>query len=235
MSDSPHLKLPYLAAAQAQKHVTVNEALTRLDALVSLSVKSRSVSTPPTSPSDGDRYIVASAGAGEWAGNDGQIAVFLNGGWDIIPPSIGWRAWIADESRDAIFEGAGWIDGVQASAGGAHMSVQVATEDFSLPLGASAQTSSLIPDRAVVIGVTARVIEAVTGSPSWKLGVPGASGRYGTQIGAALNSELNGVSGSPVGYYGDTPLMIEAESGAFTGGRVRLAVHYLKLTPPAYV
>ncbi len=235
MSDTPHLKLPYLAAAQAQKHVTVNEALTRLDALVSLSVKSRSVSTPPASPSDGDRYIVASAGAGEWAGNDGQIAVFQNGGWDIISPSIGWRAWIADEDRDAFFEGASWIDGVQASAGGANMSVQIATEDFSLPPAASAQTSSLIPDRAVVVGVTARVIEAVTGAPSWKLGVPGASGRYGTQIGAALNSELNGVSGSPVGYYGDTPLMIEAESGAFTGGRVRLAVHYLKLTPPTYV
>ncbi|RZJ39922.1 MAG: DUF2793 domain-containing protein, partial [Brevundimonas sp.] len=36
MSDdhSARLCLPYLAAAQMQKHVTLNEALTRLDALV---------------------------------------------------------------------------------------------------------------------------------------------------------------------------------------------------------
>ena len=34
MSDSLNLNLPYVEAAQAQKHVTVNEALSRLDALV---------------------------------------------------------------------------------------------------------------------------------------------------------------------------------------------------------
>lgn len=235
MSDTTHLRLPYLDAAQAQKHVTVNEALARLDALVSLSVVSRSVSTPPASPSEGDRYIVASAATGDWAGADGQIAIFLNGGWDIVPPAIGWRAWIIDEGRDSFFDGLSWNDGCQAASGGAHMSVQVATEDFSLPAASSAQTSNLIPDRAVVIGVTARVIDAISGAPAWKLGVPGASGRYGTQIGPDLNSELNGVSGSPVGYYGDTPLLIEAESGAFAAGAIRLAVHYFKLTPPAFV
>ena len=62
MSDTTtHLLLPYLLAAQAQKHVTHNEALRLLDGLVQLSVLDRDLTAPvrPTIPSDGDRYIVA--------------------------------------------------------------------------------------------------------------------------------------------------------------------------------
>lgn len=40
MSDSTKLQLPYLAAAQSQKHVTVNESLRKLDAVVQLTVVS---------------------------------------------------------------------------------------------------------------------------------------------------------------------------------------------------
>ena len=53
---STHLLLPYLLASQAQKHVTVNEALRLLDGLV---VLDRHLTAPPASPADGDRYIVA--------------------------------------------------------------------------------------------------------------------------------------------------------------------------------
>ena len=56
MSDSTtNLLLPYLMAAQAQKHVTHNEALRLLDGLVQLSVRSLSEIAPPASPADGDR------------------------------------------------------------------------------------------------------------------------------------------------------------------------------------
>ena len=48
MSDTTtHLGLPYLLAAQAQKHVTHNEALRLLDAMVQLSVLDRTRTTPP--------------------------------------------------------------------------------------------------------------------------------------------------------------------------------------------
>ena len=51
MSDtSARLGLPYLAAGQMQKHVTLNEALTRLDGLVQCSVTSRSLVTSRASP-----------------------------------------------------------------------------------------------------------------------------------------------------------------------------------------
>ena len=58
MSDtSTHLGLPYLLAAQAQKHVTHNEALRLLDAMVQLSVLDRTRTTPPASPVDGDQTV----------------------------------------------------------------------------------------------------------------------------------------------------------------------------------
>jgi hypothetical protein len=44
MSNTSNLVLPYLAVGQAQKHVTVDESLRRLDALVQLSVVSATTS-----------------------------------------------------------------------------------------------------------------------------------------------------------------------------------------------
>ena len=56
MSDTTtHLLLPYILTAQAQKHVTHNEALRLLDGLVQLSVLDRNLNSPPGSPADGDR------------------------------------------------------------------------------------------------------------------------------------------------------------------------------------
>ncbi|WP_313046250.1 DUF2793 domain-containing protein, partial [Brevundimonas sp.] len=55
MSDdaSARLGLPYLAAGQLQKHVTLNEALTRLDALIQTAVVSRTTTQQPADPAEG--------------------------------------------------------------------------------------------------------------------------------------------------------------------------------------
>src|SRR4051794_37605135 len=59
LMDTAHLLLPYLLASQAQKHVTHNEALRLLDAMVQLAVLDQARTAPPGSPADGDRHIVA--------------------------------------------------------------------------------------------------------------------------------------------------------------------------------
>lgn len=80
MSDATvHLALPFIMAAQAQKHVTHNEALRVLDGVVQLSVKDRDLTAPPPSPADGDRYIVASGATGAWAGWDLNVAFWADG------------------------------------------------------------------------------------------------------------------------------------------------------------
>ncbi len=109
------LSLPYIQPAQAQKHVTHNEALRMLDALVQLSVESRGLTEPPASPADGARYIVASGATGAWAGQEDAIALNASGGWLFLPPNVGWQAWVADEAVEVVWQGGLW----QTSTGGA--------------------------------------------------------------------------------------------------------------------
>ncbi|MDE2444790.1 MAG: DUF2793 domain-containing protein [Alphaproteobacteria bacterium] len=109
MSNSPLLGLPYLAAAQSQKHVTHNEAIALLDGLVQLSVISRSLATPPPSPENGDRYLVAASATGEWVGQSFQLALYVDGAWRFFAPHKGWRAWIETENLFLIYSGSSWI------------------------------------------------------------------------------------------------------------------------------
>ncbi len=111
MSDSVNLGVTYLEAAQAQKHVTVNAALSRLDGLIQLAVLSRVLATPPVSPVDGDRYLVPVAATGAWAGQTGKIALRLEGAWVFASPREGWSMWVANEDVLLSFDGATWIAG----------------------------------------------------------------------------------------------------------------------------
>lgn len=109
MSDiTTHLLLPYILASQAQKHVTHNEALRLLDALVQLSVLDRGRTTPPLAPADGDRHIVASGASGLWAGWDLDIALWTDGVWMRLVPRPGWLAWVADEAAFVAWTGSSW-------------------------------------------------------------------------------------------------------------------------------
>jgi hypothetical protein len=109
MSDATtNLLLPWILAAQAQKHVTHNEALRILDGLVQLFVPDRDLTAPPGSPADGDRYIVASGATGGWAGWDLNVALFTDGAWLRLPPRTGWRAWVEDEGVLLVYDGSAW-------------------------------------------------------------------------------------------------------------------------------
>ena len=109
MSDTPNLVLPYLAASQAQKHVTHNEALSLIDGLIQLSVNSRVLTTPPVSPLDGDRYLVATSPTGDWAGQSGTLALHMEGAWRFVTPRKGWRLWVEAENVLLVFNGTAWI------------------------------------------------------------------------------------------------------------------------------
>ncbi len=115
--ESLHLKLPYLAAAQAQKHVTHNEALRRLDTLVQLAVLDSSLADPPATPEEGDRYIVATAGTGTWAGHDGDLASYVDGAWDFDMPGDGWLAFDIAAGVLLAHQTSGWemVSGVPAT------------------------------------------------------------------------------------------------------------------------
>ncbi|KPD10791.1 DUF2793 domain-containing protein [Phaeobacter sp. 11ANDIMAR09] len=105
---SPILALPYLLAAQAQKHVTHNEALQLLDALVQLRVSGFEAETPPLSPSPGAAYALGALPTGAWAGQAGQLAIWQGEGWLFIAPQTGWRAWGLAEQELRVWQGSTW-------------------------------------------------------------------------------------------------------------------------------
>lgn len=108
MDLSPNLSLPYLQPAQAQKHLTHNEALQRLDALVQLAVVSATASTPPALPAEGARHIVGAGATGAWAGMETRVAVFQGGAWVALIPGPGWIVWVGDEARHRVWTGTLW-------------------------------------------------------------------------------------------------------------------------------
>lgn len=107
---SARLDLPYLQAGQMQKHVTLNEALTRLDALVQCAVLSRSAAAQPAAPDDGALYILPEGATGaDWSAMaPGALARFEAGGWTVIAPPPGLRAFVVDEQRLVMLGEAGW-------------------------------------------------------------------------------------------------------------------------------
>ena len=104
------LNLPRLAPAQAQKHVTVNEALAALDRLVASSVLSRTRTDQPGAPTPGDAYILPALSSGpDWSGfAANRVAVFEDGAWSAYAPARGQAAWIVDEAQIAVFDGTAW-------------------------------------------------------------------------------------------------------------------------------
>lgn len=116
MSTTPNLMLPYLAAAQSQKHVTLNEAIRSLDAIVQLAVLDRDQATPPVAPDDGSRYIVADDATGAWADQERKIAAYQDGAWAFLTPRPGWLAWLIDEQTLLTYDGADWIAAAQVPA-----------------------------------------------------------------------------------------------------------------------
>ena len=107
---SSSLSLPFILPNQAQKHVTHNEALRILDVLVQLAVVSDDLATPPGTPADGTRYIVGDGGTGDWAGHDGEVALYETGGWRFFVPRAGWRAFVVGREALIAHDGTDWID-----------------------------------------------------------------------------------------------------------------------------
>jgi uncharacterized protein DUF2793 len=227
-----------LDAAQAQKHVTVNEALARLDTAAQLRLVSISVTVPPVTAGDGVAYYVPTGAVNAWDGHIGEVAIFANGGWVFMLPRTGWRAWVEDIERHAFFDGFDWrIEAVSVSAGGAATLHRVSEFDHVIAAGASSTTLTSILNGQQVIGITGRVLSAIsgTGLTGWDLGVASSTNRYGSGLGLAKNSWIRGLSSTPVTYWSDTPLVLTSVGGDFSGGTVRLVIHSVQLEYPRAV
>ena len=231
MTDTPRLSLPVIEAAQAQKHVTHNEALALLDALTQIAVESRSLAAPPDSPAEGACYIPAVGATGAWNGWDGEIAV-NSGGWSVIAPVPGLKAWVRDERLTVTYEDSVWRDGIALTAHGGRVTLRAKETELTLS-GASVDTpdAAFIPNRAIVLGVAARTTLAITGATSYGVGVAGNTTQFGNLLSVALGATNVGVIG-PTGFYADTAVRVTANGGSFTAGKVRLVCYFVEMTAP---
>lgn len=115
MSDqSARLNLPFLMPSQAQKHITHNEALELLDALVQVGLASLAAETPPASPADGEMHALGAAPTGDWATHAGELAYWTGTGWLFLSPQTGWQAWDITGGQMCIWDGSAWVRLAQA-------------------------------------------------------------------------------------------------------------------------
>ena len=235
MNESTLLALPYILPSQAQKHVTHNEALRILDAIIHLSALDRGLTSPPVNPQNGDRYIVGQPATDLWAGHENEIAAYQDDAWIFYPPRAGWLAWVQDENQFYTFNGSNWIAAgsnspsesivLNTSPNGAQTRFEISEEELSLT-GDFVESTILIPDRAIVFGVSTRTTQSITGASSYDCGTADEINRFGALLGTALGSSNSGVIG-PTAFYADTKLRITANDSSFTAGSVRITIHYM--------
>lgn len=89
--------------------VIFNDLIEQLDALIQLAVEDSSLSAPPDPlPAEGARYIVSATASGDWAGQEGRIALYSGEGWLFLTPKDGWRAWDRAASEGRLYRNGGW-------------------------------------------------------------------------------------------------------------------------------
>ena len=121
MDNTPNLNLSLLANKQALRSTFHDDALKDLDTLVMLAAIDRDLSSPPASPSDGDRYIVKTPGSGDPAWVDDNVVVYIDGGWTSYAPQVGWTCWVADEQLLLAWSGSAWEPAVDPLGGGSEL------------------------------------------------------------------------------------------------------------------
>jgi hypothetical protein len=216
MSDdaTPRLSLPYLAAGQAQKHVTLNESLALLDGLVQTAVESRATAAQPGSPADGDLYILPASPTGaDWSGKPaGTVMRYEAGAWAELPVSEGCIAWVKDEDVAVFFDGSAWVD--LASLIDALQNLSMlgvnATADATNKLSVS---SSTVLFNHVGAGAQLKVNKNASGDTASHLFQTGFSGR--AEFGLTGSDDFT-VKVSANGSSWNTALTIDRSSGRMT-------------------
>lgn len=238
MSQTPNFNLDYLMPEQAQKHVTVNDALRRLDGLVHLSVKNRTSNSPPSAPRNGERYLVAASPRGAWSARAGQLALFEDTAWHFFAPQAGWRLWDEASSHFLVYDGRDWQNlqsgelSTPPSPGESSAAVPSLLREKRVLVDVTDMGEVTIPSHKIFLGLTARVVESINGTPGWRLGVDDDTKRFGHGLSVAANSEMRGPADPSVIYWQDTQILVSPEGGRFTAGQILLALFYVDLPVP---
>lgn len=233
---TPNFTIPEIQGNQAQKHVTANEAFNVIDYAMDKTVEDTTLTAPPGSPSEGDKYIVAATATGDWASQEGKIACYSDATWIFFTPKEGWEFYDLNSSTMLRYTGSAWEEAVPgdfltAGANGGGIKMVTLEEHLTSLSGATVNSTIAFPNQSLILSATLRVTTAITGATSFDCGDAGSSTRFGSSIGVSLGTTNQGTTG-PVGNYATTTLLLTANGGNFTGGDVRVQLNYLEFIPP---
>lgn len=219
---SPRLALPFILPAQAQKHVTHNEAIERLDALVQLVFEGVDADTPPGAPIEGETWGIGAAPTGLWENNAGDVAAFHNGGWIYLTPAEGWLGWDKSADTGRVYTGTTWAPadgGSGAAFDGQNLSgVGIQTSWDATNRLAVASDATLLNNAGT--GHQLKINKASAADTASLLFQTGFSGR--AEMGTSGNDDF-AIKVSPDGASFTTALALKAGSGvaevrAISGG-----------------
>ncbi|QHL90715.1 DUF2793 domain-containing protein [Sphingomonas changnyeongensis] len=137
---------------QAQKELTHNEALVRLDMLAHAAVETGPLDQPPADPQPGQCWLVGSAPEREWQDAPGALACWTENGWRLSPGIDGMAAWVIDRQLWAVRTGGAWRIGE-----GRFASLSIAGQQVLGPR----QPAVPVPSGGAVIDAEARAAIAV--------------------------------------------------------------------------
>ena len=98
-----------MVAAQSSPEVVYNAAVDLLDALVGGELQARSQAAPPGSPNEGEIWHIGT-GTGDFSGQDGDLAIYLGGGWVYVTPPTGTALFDATTGAPVWWDGTQWVD-----------------------------------------------------------------------------------------------------------------------------
>lgn len=222
MTATAHMGIVLVEQAQAQKEVTVNEALARIDAVLNTGALDKDLSAPPGSPAAGDVYIIATGATGDWAGHDGDIA-YYDQLWRFISPQEGMGLWVCDEDVPYTYRGALWAKSYEIMQNISLLGVN-ATADSTNRL--AVRSTAVLVDN-IGAGVQVKLNKSAAGDAASFLFQTGYSGR--AEIGCVGDDDFR-FKVSADGASFATALLLEKNTG-----RVTVKDSFLSLGTPQTV
>lgn len=115
VSNGPSIPVMINAATGDNFDVDFRKFLRAFHALLTHRVIDHTLATPPGSPANGDRYIVAGSPTGAWSGKANQIAVWTtdnpvtpSGLWEFYAPAAGWVFFSGTANLQLVYTGSAW-------------------------------------------------------------------------------------------------------------------------------
>ena len=125
MTTTPILGMTEWATAQASPWIAHNLALRYLEFFAAGGAIEDRDETDPSglTPSDGQAWLIAASATGDWAGKDGQLALYVNTGFAYLTAKEGMRVYVKDEDVTIVFDGTAW-----GTIGGASLTAATASD-----------------------------------------------------------------------------------------------------------